>query len=1125
MTAVPAPETGTLDVTVAPPATAHAAHAVPDLAELATVARGLETAPAAAAIEWAWDRFGPDVVLAASFQDCVLIDLAMQVAPEIEVVFLDTQYHFAETLWYVEQVRERYGLNLNVVSPGVDPDNLWVHDPDSCCAARKVEPLRRALEGKAAWLSGLRRSETPQRGERADRVVRHRSRHREGQPDRAVDRLRRRALHEGARAPGAPAARPRVPVDRLLALHPAGFRRRRPAGGPVGGQRQARVRPALLSPALRPFAGSVDPWSAAGPPGTIPASARSPLRHPWSRSLGTGIPGAALRAARRLRHPWSRSLGTGIPGAALRAARRLRLATSPAMPVHEVAQRGFDTQAETYERARPSYPPAALDWLAGQLGITPGRTVVDLAAGTGKLTRLLAPYGARLLAVEPVEGMRNVLRASLPRVPVVAATAESLPFASATIGAVTVAQAFHWFDAGAAIPELHRVLAPGGRLGLVWNARDRSVGWVDRIWSVLDRVEKRAPWREHESWSESALPLDGWFGALHPATFHHVQELSPEGVVERFRSVSHVAVLPPDEQERVFGRDPRDPRVRSRHGGPSGVGHPVPRRRVLLRAARVTNASMRTSAAVALGRAAGRLSRLTGRGEGATISGRVINALAPDALVELARDQDVALVSATNGKTTTTRLLAASLEAAGRTLVTNSTGANLTSGIVPTLASAREPGVAVLEVDERVLPRVVDRLRARLLVLGNLSRDQLDRYGEVHAVGDSWRRVAESNPSIEVVANASDPHVVWAASPATTTWVALGPGWRNDAATCPSCGALLRFDAVRFECPDCGFAQPDTPNRIDGDTLVLAGERLPLRLALPGRWNVANAALAVTAAVTHFGVAPEIALDAVSHVTTIAGRYMDLPLGDGRTARVILAKNPAGWSEVLRFLADRAGSAVIAVNAHIADGKDPSWLWDVPYELLQGRNAAASGERHLDVAVRLRYAEVDHFVEPDPLAAARAPSQATTCTSSPRTRCSRRCTGGSTKARRDDRTRESAVRVGLVYPELLGTYGDRGNAVVLTQRCRWRGIPAELVEVTAGTPVPRLARRLSLRRRRGRSSDHGRGRDAANPEPRSSAGGRAAPSCSRSVPGSSSWATGTTRATGRRSRGSGSSTR
>ena len=108
-------------------------------------------------------------MLAASFQDCVLIDLAMQVAPEIEVVFLDTQYHFAETLWYVEQVRERYDLNLRVITPQVAPDDLWQVDPDACCAMRKVEPLARALAGKAAWITGLRRDEAPTRGERTDR--------------------------------------------------------------------------------------------------------------------------------------------------------------------------------------------------------------------------------------------------------------------------------------------------------------------------------------------------------------------------------------------------------------------------------------------------------------------------------------------------------------------------------------------------------------------------------------------------------------------------------------------------------------------------------------------------------------------------------------------------------------------------------------------------------------------------------------------------------------------------------------------------------------------------------------------------------------------------------------------
>jgi UDP-N-acetylmuramyl tripeptide synthase len=381
--------------------------------------------------------------------------------------------------------------------------------------------------------------------------------------------------------------------------------------------------------------------------------------------------------------------------------------------------------------------------------------------------------------------------------------------------------------------------------------------------------------------------------------------------------------------------------------------------------------SPRTRLGVAAGRLAGWLSRATGRGAGATISGRVLNRLAPGALAELAAGKRTALVSATNGKTTTTRFLAAALATDDRVVTTNSTGANLTSGLAPTLARAPDADTAVLEVDERVLPRVVDPLAAELLVLGNLSRDQLDRYGEVHLVADAWRAATTAHPDLAVVANASDPHVVWAASPARVTWVELGLAWRQDAATCPRCGALLGWDHDRFRCPACGFAQPETENRLDGDALVLGDERVPLRLAVPGRWNVANAGLAVTAA-THFDVAPAAAASALAAVTTVAGRYMAVPLGDGRTARVLLAKNPAGWSEVLRYLADTDSAVVIAVNARVADGKDPSWLWDVPYELLRGHAVAAAGERCLDVAVRLRYAEVEHVVEPDPLAAARA---------------------------------------------------------------------------------------------------------------------------------------------------------
>jgi len=136
---------------------------IPDLRELADVSATLESAPSTEIVSWAWDRYGDDLVLAASFQDCVLIDLAAQVAPEIEVVFLDTQYHFAETLWYVDEVRRRYDLNLRVMEPEIAPDNLWQRDPDGCCALRKVEPLARALEGRAAWMTGLRRVEASTR--------------------------------------------------------------------------------------------------------------------------------------------------------------------------------------------------------------------------------------------------------------------------------------------------------------------------------------------------------------------------------------------------------------------------------------------------------------------------------------------------------------------------------------------------------------------------------------------------------------------------------------------------------------------------------------------------------------------------------------------------------------------------------------------------------------------------------------------------------------------------------------------------------------------------------------------------------------------------------------------------
>ena len=219
--------------------------------------------------------------------------------------------------------------------------------------------------------------------------------------------------------------------------------------------------------------------------------------------------------------------------------------------VHDIAAAGFNDPGD-YEAARPSYPPQAVAWFVENLRLTPGRRVADVAAGTGKLTRLLVPTGAELLAVEPVPGMRATFRQLLPEVRLVAATAEGMPFTAASLDAITVAQAWHWFDHDRATAEAARVLRSGGRLGLVWNARDRTEPWVDEVWSIMDRVEKHAPWRDHENWRDSAMRAMPGFDELHDAQFRHVHRITPEGVVQRVASVSHVAVLPEPEQAKVL---------------------------------------------------------------------------------------------------------------------------------------------------------------------------------------------------------------------------------------------------------------------------------------------------------------------------------------------------------------------------------------------------------------------------------------------------------------------------------------------------------------------------------------------------------------------------------------------
>lgn len=235
--------------------------------------------------------------------------------------------------------------------------------------------------------------------------------------------------------------------------------------------------------------------------------------------------------------------------------------------MHEVAIAGFGGSADVYDRSRPTYPPDAVAHFVDVLGIGPGRRVCDLAAGTGIFTRLIADRGATLVACEPVAGMRTELRRHLPDLPVAAGTAEHLPFATGSLHAVTIMQALHWFDGPAATAELHRVLPPGGRVGFAWNARDRSVDWIDRVWAVMDRVEKRAPWRVHDSApSETGEPVDdpnGWtqgragafttgFSPVTYRRFFHEQPVTPERVVERVAGVSHVQVLPEPDRRAVL---------------------------------------------------------------------------------------------------------------------------------------------------------------------------------------------------------------------------------------------------------------------------------------------------------------------------------------------------------------------------------------------------------------------------------------------------------------------------------------------------------------------------------------------------------------------------------------------
>jgi len=218
--------------------------------------------------------------------------------------------------------------------------------------------------------------------------------------------------------------------------------------------------------------------------------------------------------------------------------------------VHPAAAQGFAASAEAYVRGRPSYPSALLPWLTGTLDLGAGRTCVDLGAGTGKFTRLLAQTGAEVIAVEPVAEMREQLAAGLPGVRALAGTAQALPLAEASVDAVLCAQAFHWFATAEALAELHRVLRPGGRLGLVWNVRDETVDWVAAMTAIMSPFEGATPRFHTGDWRRAfaGAPFTGLEEACFP--YQHVGP-AREVIVDRCLSVSFIASLPPAGRAQV----------------------------------------------------------------------------------------------------------------------------------------------------------------------------------------------------------------------------------------------------------------------------------------------------------------------------------------------------------------------------------------------------------------------------------------------------------------------------------------------------------------------------------------------------------------------------------------------
>jgi UDP-N-acetylmuramyl tripeptide synthase len=398
-------------------------------------------------------------------------------------------------------------------------------------------------------------------------------------------------------------------------------------------------------------------------------------------------------------------------------------------------------------------------------------------------------------------------------------------------------------------------------------------------------------------------------------------------------------------------------------------------------------------AKVALSRAIGAASRRSGRGGGTTLPGRVLLRLEPEAIARLGAglESSRTIVSATNGKTTTAGMIAGILAADGRHPVHNRAGSNMTWGVATALLE-QQGSEGLFEVDEAWLPRVSEQLRPSLIVLGNLFRDQLDRYGEMEALADEWAKtVAARAGRTEFALNADDPLIADLGrdpdgSPREGV-LYFGIEDRSqalpelqhafDAKHCRRCGHPYAYERAfvghlgHYSCPNCGAERPRPEvaataielRGMDGSrTLVRtpSGE-IELELPLPGLYNVYNA-LAAIAAGLRLGVAPERIATALGEMRAAFGRVETIPVGEVPVS-ILLIKNPAGANEVLRtlMLESRERGPVdlwIALNDRIADGRDVSWIWDADFELLSAavRRVVCSGTRAPEMALRLKYA-------------------------------------------------------------------------------------------------------------------------------------------------------------------------